>query len=80
MRMINLKGSKTLNIASLIPVKLKNIINSMYLFERKKNNSIIKNSKTKGFNIKIDSYLKKNFKVFSTNQTLNAFLTDNSKN
>ena len=80
MRMINLKGSKTLNIASLRPVKLKNIINSMYLFERKKNNSIIKNSKTKGFNIKIDSYLKKNFKVFSTNQTLNAFLTDNSKN
>ncbi len=77
MRMIKLPDCKILNIASLRPVKLKNIINLIYLFEKKKNNSIIKNSKNKGFNIKIDSYLKKNFKIFSTNQTLTAFLKDN---
>ncbi len=75
-----LDGSKIFNIASLRPVKLKNIIEKIYNFEKKENNSIIKNSSNKGFNIKVENYLKKNFTILSTNQTLNMFLKDNQSN
>mgnify|MGYP001436176886 CR=1 FL=1 len=76
-KMIEINDTKILNIASLRPIKLKNIIKSMHKFENKKNNSTIKKSKNKGFNIKIDDYLKKNFKMFTTNETLKLFLNDN---
>jgi len=79
LKMIQLEDSKILNIASSRPVKLKNIINSMYRFEKKINSSVVKKSKNIGFNIKIDNYLKKNFSLFSSNQTLKIFLKDNSK-
>lgn len=76
-KMIKLNDSRILNIASSRPVKLKNIIKFMHRFEHKKNNSIVKKSKNKGFNVKIENYLKNNFKIFSTNKTLKLFLNDN---
>lgn len=79
LKLIEKKKSKILNIGSLRPIKLKNIIKFMYKFEKKKNISVIKKSKNKGFNIKIDNYLKRNFKIFTSNETLKFFLKDNRK-
>lgn len=76
-KLIKLKKSKIFNIASLRPIKLKNIIKLIFMFEKKKNNSIIQKSKKKGFNIKVDNYLKRNFKIFTTSKTLKLFLEDN---
>lgn len=76
-KLIKLRGSRVLNLASKSPIKLKNIIKLIYQFERKKNISIIKKSKYKGFNIEVDNFLKKNFNIFSTMKTLKLFLQDN---
>lgn len=77
LKLIEKKKSRILNIGSLRPIKLENIIKLMYKFEKKKNNSIIQKSKNKGFNIKIDNFLKRNFKIFSSKETLKHFLQDN---
>ena len=77
-KLIDIEKSKILNIASNRPIKLKNIINLMFQFEKKKNNSIVQKFNKKGFNIKIDNYLKKNFNIFSTMKTLQLFLRDNN--
>lgn len=77
LKMIDLKKSKIFNLASTKPMKLKNIIDYMFNFEKKNNNSIIQPSNKKGFNIKIDKFLEKNFKIYSTKKTLNLFLKDN---
>ena len=77
LKMIDLKKSKIFNLASTKPMKLKNIIDFMFKFEKKNNNSIIQPSNKKGFNIKIDKFLEKSFKIYSTKKTLNLFLKDN---
>ena len=78
-KMINLNGPAILNMAATKPMKLKKIINKIYKFEKKKNNSILIKSSSKGFNIKIDNYLKKNFNLLTTSKTLQLFLEDNKK-
>ena len=78
LKLIKIKESRILNIASSRPIKLKNFITSMFNFEKKNDNSKIQQSNKKGFSIKIDNYLKKNFKIFSTKNTLKLFLRDNS--
>tara|TARA_B110000027_G_scaffold15790_1_gene16104 strand:+ start:15450 stop:16307 length:858 start_codon:yes stop_codon:yes gene_type:complete len=78
LKLIKINESRILNIASSRPIKLKNIIKSMFNFEKKNDNSKIQQSNKKGFSIKIDNYLKKNFKIFSTKNTLKLFLRDKS--
>ena len=76
-KLIKFKGSRVLNVGSTTPIKLKNIIQEIYHFEKKKNIALIQKSKNIGFNIQIDNFLKKNFNIFSTKKTLKLFLMDN---
>ncbi len=76
-KLVRFQGSRVLNVASNSPIKLKNIVQQMYKFEKKKNIALIQKSKKAGFNIKINNFLKKNFNIFSTKKTLKLFLIDN---
>jgi nucleoside-diphosphate-sugar epimerase len=76
-KLVKFKGPRVLNVASTNPIKLKNIIQEIYRFEKKKNIAIIQKSKDAGFNIQIDSFLKKNFNIFTTKKNLKLFLIDN---